>query len=116
MGDKDSNEQERRSLRPQKEKQIMPPIPTGLDTRIAEYLTAVIRHEMQAVKESVAENNKLLKEVEKVLRVIKTSLSDCSARVDTIVTSFLPSLSSRVKEIAVALAERTLDIDVHSRK
>ena len=104
------------NLRSQREKLDMPPIPTGLDPQVAEYLTAVIRQEMQSLKDSVEANNSLLKDALKDISEIKTSLNDCSGRVDTIVSTFLPSLSSRITEIAVALAERTLDMDVHARK
>ena len=94
----------------------LPPVPAGIDKRLAEYFTSVVRYEMQSIKDSVVENNGLLKNIEKDIRDLKLSLEDCSARVDTIVTSFLPSISSRIKDVATSLAERSLDIDVHDRK
>ena len=91
-------------------------IPSGLDPKIMDYITAAIGKELQALKREVQTNNLLLTEIKADVTEIKRSLSDCSERIDTISNKFLPSLAKHVTDIAVALAERVLDMDVHSRK
>ena len=91
-------------------------IPSGLDPKIMDYITAAIGKELQALKREVQTNNLLLTEIKADVTEIKRSLSDCSERIDTISNNFLPSLAKHVTDISVALAERVLDMDVHSRK
>lgn len=84
-------------------------LPKGMSREMADYLASVVRFELHDIKSSV-------KSIQQDIAEIKHSLTDCSERVEQIQQTFLPSLSKRITDISVALAERVLDMDVHSRK
>ena len=92
------------------------PVPPGLDPKIAEYLFALVHSEIQTLTSSVDENRRLLEGINTDLSEIKISLNNCYTQLEKVKDVFLPSLANRVTEIATSLAERVLDMDVHSRK
>lgn len=91
-------------------------VPPGLDPKIADFLSHLVQSEIKNLQSFIEENTQMLKRVTDELSEIKLSLNHVHNRVDKVKDVFLPALTSRVQDIAISLAERILDMDVHSRK
>jgi hypothetical protein len=81
-----------------------------------EAIPSVVWEEIAPLHTSLIRTEDLLKSLQKEVKDIDQAIKDCSGRVDTITDNFLPNLAQQVTNIAVALAECILDMDMHSHK
>ena len=86
------------------------------DENFIDRIKSIISEQLAPIKTAVDRNAAILQGIKTDIEGIQNSIKDCSERVETITGVFLPSLVKHVNDTATALAERMLDLDVHSRK
>ena len=101
-----------------------------IDAHLLSAMKSLLQQELKPINTTVTSNNDMLRSIQGQIDAIngqvktiqddlvqlKRSTQDTSDRIDIVSNTFLPAISTQMTNIASALAERMLDVEVHGRK
>ena len=83
---------------------------------VREVLPGLLKAHNEEILSKISSLVKDLKALEQKYNDIENSIADCSARVENVLTEFIPAINKKMCDVNTAMAIKLLDMDQHRRK